>query len=239
MEFNQFEFDVRCEWALQGVLQLAPISDVVVIVDVLSFTTCVEIAISRGAVVFPYQWKDKSAQEFADSRDAELATKRGRGRYSLSPASLLSVPQGTRLVLPSPNGSSLSLSTGKIPTLAGCLRNFRAVAAAAMGYGQKIAVIPAGERWGDGSLRPSLEDLIGAGAIISCLEGSLSPEAQLAVAAYQGMRSNLESLVKQCGSGRELIEQGFEQDVDLALQLNASNCVPELTKGAYINHCDE
>lgn len=108
-----------------------------------------------------------------------------------------------------------------------------------MGYGQKIAVIPAGERWGDGSLRPSLEDLIGAGAIISCLEGSLSPEAQLAVAAYQGMRSNLQSLVKQCGSGRELIEQGFEQDVDLALQLNASNCVPELTKGAYINHCDE
>jgi 2-phosphosulfolactate phosphatase len=236
MEFNQSEFDVRCEWGLQGVLQLVPISDVVVIVDVLSFTTCVEIAISRGAVVFPYQWKDKSAQEFADSMGAELATRRGRGRYSLSPASLLSVPQGTRLVLPSPNGSSLSLATGETPTLAGCLRNFRAVAAAAMGYGQKIAVIPAGERWGDGSLRPSLEDLVGAGAIISCLEGSLSPEAQLAVAAYQGMRSNLESLIKQCGSGRELIEQGFEQDVDLAMQLNASNCVPILTEGVYIHH---
>jgi 2-phosphosulfolactate phosphatase len=239
MEFNQSEFDVRCEWGLQGVLQLAPISDVVIIVDVLSFSTCVEVATSRGAVVFPYQWRDNSAQEFAASMDAELATKRGRGRYSLSPASLLSVPQGTRLVLPSPNGSSLSLATGKTPTLAGCLRNFRAVAAAAMGYGPKIAVIPAGERWGDRSLRPSLEDLIGAGAVISCLEGRLSPEAQLAVAAYQGMHPNLESLIKQCGSGRELIEQGFEQDVDLALQLNASHCVPELTDGAYINYYDE
>jgi 2-phosphosulfolactate phosphatase len=239
MEFNQSEFDVRCEWGLQGVLQLAPISDVVVIVDVLSFSTCVEVATSRGAVVFPYQWRDNSAQEFAASMDGELATKRGRGRYSLSPASLLSVPQGTRLVLPSPNGSSLSLATGETTTLAGCLRNFRAVAAAARGYGPKIAVIPAGERWGDGSLRPSLEDLIGAGAVISCLEGCLSPEAQLAIAAYQGMRSNLESLIKQCGSGRELIEQGFEQDVDLALQLNASHCVPELTKGAYIHHHGE
>lgn len=34
--FDQADFEVRCEWGLQGVLQLAPISDVVVIVDVLS-----------------------------------------------------------------------------------------------------------------------------------------------------------------------------------------------------------
>ncbi|MEO1070051.1 MAG: 2-phosphosulfolactate phosphatase, partial [Cyanobacteria bacterium J06638_6] len=169
MTFNQSEFDVRCEWGQQGVLQLAPINDVVIIVDVLSFSTCVDIATGRGAIAFPYQWRDGSAQTFAQSMHAELATKRGTGQYSLSPASLLSIPQGTRLVLPSPNGSTLSLATGKTPTIAGCLRNAKAVASAAMSYGQKIAVIPAGERWSDGSLRPALEDLIGAGAVLSYL----------------------------------------------------------------------
>ena len=32
---DQGEFDIRCEWGLRGVQTLAPISDVVVIVDVL------------------------------------------------------------------------------------------------------------------------------------------------------------------------------------------------------------
>lgn len=33
MNFDQAEFEVRCEWGEKGVLQLAPISDVVVIND--------------------------------------------------------------------------------------------------------------------------------------------------------------------------------------------------------------
>ncbi|MGD1861448.1 MAG: 2-phosphosulfolactate phosphatase [Leptolyngbyaceae cyanobacterium] len=235
MKFDQADFDIRCEWGQQGVLQLAPISDVVIIVDVLSFSTCVDVATSRGAIAFPYQWRDQSAQAFADSMEAELATKRGTGKYSLSPASLLSISPGTRLVLPSPNGSTLSLATGATPTIAGCLRNAKAVAFAAMNYGPKIAVIPAGERWEDHSLRPAIEDWIGAGAILSHFAGRLSPEAQLAVATYQSLCPNLERLIRQCGSGQELIEAGFEQDVDLSLQLSVSGCVPTLTEGAYIN----
>jgi 2-phosphosulfolactate phosphatase len=236
MNFDQAEFEVRCEWGEKGILQLAPISDVVVVIDVLSFSTCIDVANSRGAIVFPYQWKDESAQTFAQSIGAELAEKRGGSRYSLSPASLLPISQGTRLVLPSPNGSSLSLATAAIPTLTGCLRNCRAVALAAMNYGRRIAIVPAGEKWGDGGLRPSFEDFIGAGAVISCLEWSLSPEAQLAVAAYRGVQQCLELLVKQCGSGQELIERGFERDVDLALEINVSNCVPTLINRAYVNH---
>ena len=138
--------------------------------------------------------------------------------------------------MPSPNGSSLSLATAGTPTLTGCLRNCRAIALAAMNYGRRIAVIPAGEKWQDGSLRPSFEDFIGAGATISYLEGKLSPEAQLASEAYQGVRQSLKHLIKQCGSGQELIERGFEQDVDLASEMNVSDCVPTLVNGAYANH---
>jgi hypothetical protein len=57
MIFDQSEFDLRCEWGDRGVTHLAPISDVVVIVDVLSFSTSVEIATNNGAIIFPYEWK--------------------------------------------------------------------------------------------------------------------------------------------------------------------------------------
>lgn len=139
-------------------------------------------------------------------------------------------------MLPSPNGSSLSLATDEIPTLTGCLRNCKAVALAAMNYGTRIAVIPAGEQWSDKSLRPSFEDFIGAGAIISYLQGSLSPEAQLAVAAYRGVRQTWRHLIKQCSSGKELIARGFERDVDLAIEFDVSDCVPTLLDGAYVNY---
>lgn len=245
MIFNQTNFEVRCEWGQKGVSQLAPLSDVIIIVDVLSFSTCIDIATSRGAIIFPYDWANEgasqaqeSAQTFAQSVQAELAVRRGGNGYSLSPTSLLQISSGTRLVLPSPNGSALSLATGVTPTLAGCLRNCQAIALAAMNYGQHIAVIPAGERWQDGSLRPAFEDLIGAGAIISHLKGTLSPEAQAAALAYQGSQTNLETLLQQCGSGQELIERGFTQDVNLASELNSSRCVPILIDRTYINCAD-
>jgi 2-phosphosulfolactate phosphatase len=234
MTFDQDDFDVKCEWGDHGVRQLAPCSDVVIIVDVLSFSTCVEIATTRGARVFPCRWKDESAESFAASVGALLASaKRAPGVYSLSPASLTDIPAGTRLALPSPNGSALSLSTGSVPTLTACFRNCRAVAAAASKYGRRIAVIPAGERWSDGSLRPSFEDWAGAGAVISYLKGNLSPEARAAAAVYLDAGTDLKRLLRQCGSGRELIERGFEQDVDLASELNVSGCVPILMDGAY------
>ena len=47
MTFDQREFDIRCEWGEQGVARLAPISDAVIIVDIMSFSTCVTDEKSR------------------------------------------------------------------------------------------------------------------------------------------------------------------------------------------------
>ncbi|MBD2615461.1 MAG: 2-phosphosulfolactate phosphatase [Nostoc sp. ZfuVER08] len=239
MIYDQSEFYLRCEWGAQGVSQLASISDVVIIVDVLSFSTCVEIATNNGAIIFPYAYKDESVIDYAKSLQAELAIHRQCWTtigYSLSPKSLEKIPNGTRLVLPSANGSFLTLHTGNTPTLTGCLRNCQAVAEFTQKYGDKIAVIPAGERWkDDGSLRPAFEDLIGAGAILSYLRGSLSPEAEAAVAAFQAFQQDLVGYLKKCSSGKELIEKGFELDVELAAAFNISDCVPLLTDNAYVN----
>lgn len=234
--YNQSEYDVRCEWGEQGVAHLAPISDAIIIVDVLSFSTCVSIATARGATVFPYRGEKDALPAFARALGAEVAGRRGQrdGRYSLSPVSLMHVPADLRLVLPSPNGSTLTLATGQTPTFAGCLRNAQAVARAAGQYGRKIAVIPAGERWRtDWSLRPALEDLLGAGAILHHLAGSFSPEAQLARDAFRHADGRVRATLLRCASGKELVLGGYEEDVLLAAAVDADECAPLLQDGAY------
>ncbi len=236
MTYNQTEFDIRVEWGIKGVEQLAPVSDVIILVDVLSFSTSVDIATSNGAIVYPYTWKDQRAVDYAKSIDAELANSNRKTTqgYSLSPSSLKSITQNTRLILPSPNGSTLSLSTGNTLTLCGCLRNAKVVAEYASKMGKNIAVIPAGERWQkDGTLRPAFEDLLGAGAIVSYLEGALSPESKVALAVFSSLQEQILEELKNCSSGKELIERGFEADVVLASKLNVSKTVPVLLKGAY------
>ena len=227
MTFDQAEFDIRCEWGEQGVRHLAPISDAVVIVDVLSFSTAVVVAVGRGALVYPCEKREDSEVQYASSLGAELSGPRGQGRYSLSPASLMNIPAGTRLVLRSPNGSALTLLTGKVPTFAGCLRNAKAVATAAMRCGKRIAVIPAGERWKtDGSLRPAIEDWIGAGGIITHLQGVLSPEARAAVAVYREAKGNLVTVLQQCSSGKELVTMGYENDILMGAVEDADTVAP-------------
>jgi 2-phosphosulfolactate phosphatase len=234
--FNQQEFDIRFEWGARGVDELAPISDVVIIVDVLSFTTCVDVAVSRGAIIFPYRGPAEELPAYAASVGAEWAGhKRSANAFTLSPTSLCNIPSGTRLVLPSPNGSTLTLAAKPTPVIAGCLRNAEAVAQAANGFGQKITVIAAGERWrSDNSLRPTFEDFLGAGAIIHHLEGRLSPEALSAASMFRSLQAEIGNYMNGCSSGKELIEGGFEQDVTLASQLNVSGCAPVLVDDAYV-----
>jgi 2-phosphosulfolactate phosphatase len=233
--FSQGLAAVRCEWGAYGITTLGPDSDVLVVVDVLSFSTCVDVAVGNGAFVYPYPRHDQSAERFAADRQALLAQSRWSKSpgYSLSPASLRAIPAGTRLVLPSPNGSTLSQATGTIPTIAGCLRNARAVAHMAQTIGARISIIAAGERWPDGGLRPAIEDWLGAGAIIAHLSGTRSPEAELACCAFLHAQADLVGYLTECGSGRELCGRGFSEDVALAAELNVSDGVPILREGAY------
>lgn len=234
MPFNQQAYTLRLEWGLKGVEKLAPISDVVIIVDVLSFTTSVDIAVSRGATVFPYRWADESVYDYAASVTAEVANRQHPKGIALSPSSLGNVEAGMQLVMPSPNGSTLTLATGDTPTLAGCLRNARAVATAAQQLGKSIAVIPAGERWQeDNTLRPCVEDYLGAGAILSHLQGTPSAEASLAITAFKSVEDELEAVLNNCISGLDKASRNKLADVRLAGALNTSDCVPYLQNGAY------
>jgi 2-phosphosulfolactate phosphatase len=205
----------------------------VIIVDVLSFSTCVEIAVSRGATVLPFGWTDARASAFARETGAELAGPRGQTRLSLSPASFVDLPPGTRVVLPSPNGAALSLAAGRGSVLAGCLRNATAVARAAETLGDRVLVLAAGEQWPDGSLRPCVEDWLGAGAIADALTGARSPEAEAARASFRAVRTELRRALWGSASGAELTERGYGGDVDLAAALDVSTAVPVFRDAAY------
>lgn len=230
------------EWGLGAVQRLGPSVDVAVVVDVLSFTTTLTVALDRGIEVLPCRWADESAAVHAREHEAVLAVGRSQarpGQVSLSPQTLRTAgPQVRRVVLPSPNGATIAHEVGQtVPTVvAACLRNAQAVT----GWlthrygpeGARLLVLAAGEHWPGGQLRPAVEDLWGAGAVVSGLRqrgwGRLSVEATAAADAYGAVRAGLPGALHECVSGRELTAMGFGGDIDIAAEVGKSVVVPEL-----------
>lgn len=248
---RQLPFTVRFEWGLDGARAVASGADLAVVVDVLSFTTCVSVAVDRGAIVFPYPWKDAGAEDFAAHHDAQLAGPRDGGGLSLSPSSLRDARTLNRVVLPSPNGSYIAHELAReIPLIAAVsLRNAAATAdwvAAELPADAVVAVIAAGELWPGGSLRPAVEDQIGAGAFIAGLAAAgrggftpedgregFAPEADAAMAVFNAAEPRLHDALRGCSSGRELIGAGYADDVEIAAELDAGTTVALLRDGAF------
>ena len=137
------------------------------------------------------------------------------------------------IALPSPNGAACCRAAAGAPrVLLGALVNAGAVAARAREWlesDRALTVIACGERYReDGAIRFALEDLLGAGAILSQIHGPASPEAHAARAAFLGLRGALHPTLEESASGRELREGGFAEDVSFAARLDSLDCVPTL-----------
>ncbi|VXC39951.1 2-phosphosulfolactate phosphatase [Nocardioides sp. AX2bis] len=271
---GQAAYPVRLETGPTGAAAVVAglgADDVAVVVDVLSFTTTLALAVERGVEVHPFAWRDERAEAYARERDAVLAVGRfeaaaaapvveeraappvveeraqraSRDRPTLSPAAMLrgdGLVGVQRLVLPSPNGSTISalLADAGVGVVGACLRNASAVAEAlapALLRGASLAVVAAGERWPDGSLRPAVEDVWGAGSLLTALVGrgvtGLSPEAELAVVAWRTVADDPAAALRSCAGGRELAAVGFGADVEVAAAVDVSAAVPVLRDGAF------
>jgi phosphosulfolactate phosphohydrolase-like enzyme len=109
----------------------------------------------------------------------------------------------------------------EVEVVAGALRSADALARwslerqAELGGRFVIAVVAAGARQPDGSLRFAVEDLLAAGAVIDAIAGlgidHQSPEAAAAASAYSGLRNATRHLVTASVSAREL--GGVQLDV--------------------------
>jgi 2-phosphosulfolactate phosphatase len=234
---------VRFEWGPTGAKMLSEKDGCLVVIDVLSFTTAVTVAARRGIAVLPYRLSDPGAEAFAAAHGAELAVRRRDASkdhpWSLSPAALAGAPFTPRLVLPSPNGSAIAAAADGV-VVAACLRNAAAAASWALrnGYGtgkRPIAIIAAGERWPDGSLRPALEDGLGAGAVLHHLRQAgceLSAEAAAMATTYEASE-DIGAAVRASASALELTAIGFSSDVDLAVKSDVDAHVAVLTAGVF------
>lgn len=227
---------VSLEWGPQGLRMLSETCECVVLVDVFSFSTSVAVAVARGAAVWPHTGHER-AEELARAIGATLVRGRNmREGRTMSPASLLGVQDGERLIMPSDNGSVIShaaLMSG-LTVVAGSLRNASAVARWLSGRFATIGLVPAGEEWPDGAMRVCYEDLIGAGAIAAGMadlggETGMTPEVLAAAAAFRARASLVE-----VPSGRELVERGFAEDVRLAEEVDSDDVIPLLRNGRYV-----
>jgi 2-phosphosulfolactate phosphatase len=242
---GQAAYRRRFDWGPAGAAALvadAEPGDVAVVVDVLSFTTTLSVAIEHGIEVLPYPWASEEAPAYAEARGAVLALGRraglAQGAVSLSPLSFDGVTGIDRVVLPSPNGSAISFALRDmgVTVVGACLRNAGAVGAWLRGSTARVAVVAAGERWPDGSLRPAAEDLWGAGAVLSALGlHDASPEARQAASAYDSVRDDVATALPDCASGRELVAAGFAGDVEIAAAVDASRVVPVLRGEAFVD----
>ncbi len=229
---------VDVDWGERGLARLLDSVEAIAIVDVLSFSTCVSVAADRGIAIYPVG-SSRDGADLAARLGARLARRRtdaGPGDVSLSPASLRSTSPGGAVVLPSPNGSALSALASARPGVAvyaGCLRNRRAVAMALAGF-SRVGIVAAGERWPDDSLRPAIEDWLGAGALVDALADALpTAEAELARTSFRAAKADLARLMVDSLSGRELTAEGHAGDVAVAAELDGSDLAPRLTAGAY------
>ena len=223
----------RLDWGHDGTRRATERGDVLVIVDVLSFSTTVATAVHNGGLIYPCA-PDEDLAALAQRIGGEVAVHRRdvpqKGQFSLSPVTYKDMKLGTKVVLASPNGATCSRYANQVPYLfVGALVNAQATALAVSEVLEKndalnVTVIACGERWKtpleDGALRFAVEDYLGAGAILSYLQCEKSLEAHVCEGAFLHVRDELEQVLWECESGRDLREMGVGGDVQHAAQLN-------------------
>lgn len=237
----------RCTlaWGRRGLGEAASRGDIVVVVDVLSFSTCVVTAAQHGGAIIPCSLSD-DASNLASRHGAVVAVRREEQSeahpYSLSPLSYVRMGPGAKVVLPSPNGGACtSLGAGASFLFAGALVNATAVGhlitRLVESTDHTVTIVAAGERYemasDDGVIRFAVEDFIGAGAILAAIDADKSPEAAVCESAFVQVRHRVGEVLWGCESGLELRDRGWKDDVHHAAQLDRYSAVPVMIDGCF------
>jgi len=206
--FDQHRYQVRHDWGVEGLRRLAP-ADVVVVVDVLRFSTTVTDAVGEGHSVA----LDGDARAVSIN-GAAVAQAAGESGAVVLLGCLRNAAAVARAVLDIQHERAARTSIAVIAA------------------GELAGRAPGAP------LRFAVEDQLGAGAIVDAL-GDLgvdhtSPEAAAACEAFRGLRGAVRHLLTAAGSGQELIDRDARDEVLNAAAVDAASVVPILRDGAFV-----
>ncbi|WP_169580705.1 MULTISPECIES: 2-phosphosulfolactate phosphatase [Microbacterium] len=202
--FDQSSYQVRFEWGADGLARLAP-SDIVVVVDVLRFSSTVVQSLERGEPVA----LDASAHA-----------------VSLNGAAVAAAASGLVLLGALRNRASVARAI-----LAEQERRGARTSVAVIACGELTSQAPAGLRFavedllGAGAVIDALAEL--------GIDHS-SPEAAVAGEGFRSLRGAATHLLTASASGRELEEIGRRADVIAAAAVDAASVVPVLRDGVFV-----
>lgn len=206
--FDQSRYQVRLEWGAAG-LDRAAASDVVVVVDVLRFSTTVAVRVADGERV-PL---DAAAHAVSLNGAAVAAQAANAGALVLL-------------------GALVNASAVADAVLAEQRRRAQRTSILVVAAGELDSREPGAP------LRFAVEDLLGAGAVIDALGARgidhTSPDAAAACEAFRGLRGAARHLLTASGSGQELIDRGSRDEVLDAARVDAVASAPVLRSGVFV-----
>jgi len=199
---------------------LVDVVGVVVVVDVLRFSTTVTDAVSRGETVAldaaAHAVSLNGARVAAAASDSLVLMGCLRNASAAAAAVLAALRRAQEQRSPREPRASVAV-----------------IACGALRQAQE----PPG-RGRDADLRFAVEDQLGAGAIVDALAAGgidhSSPEAAAACESFRGLRGAVRHLLTASGSGQELIELGRRDEVLNASAIDATDAVPMLRDGTFV-----
>jgi 2-phosphosulfolactate phosphatase len=206
--FDQRRYQVRHEWGVAGLDRLAP-ADIVVVVDVLRFSTTVVDRVADGDPVAL-----DGAAHAVSLNGAAVAQAASEAGAVVMMGCLRNASAVARAILDEQQ------------------RRGERTSVAVIAAGESTGPEP------DARVRFAVEDQLGAGAIIDAL-GALgidhtSPEAAAACEAFRGLRGAVRHLLTASGSGQELLDRDLRDEVLNAAAVDTASVVPVLRDGTFV-----
>ena len=199
-----------------------------VVVDILRATSVIATALANGALDFRTVMTIDEARTFAKKENGILCGERkGLGIQGFhlgnSPREFTrEAVAGKRLVMTTTNGTR-AIGAARIGSniLIGSFLNRRQVSDFLANDDNDVVILCAGLNG-----RFSLEDAIGAGAIISRLSGDKTDSALAAERLFKSYSGHLLRMARESYAGRYLTSIGFEEDLAACVRMDSLEVLP-------------